>query len=368
MAYTKGLRTVTAGFTRAQLIDAWGEVLADIGLMANSTAWYDSFTTTSSQNAGTEFRVVEEVIDASKTYGKVYHVFAVFPDGETSGTNPNSLFYSICSGWDNVNHQYVGTDGVDYPGPSSYKDPSLMPFTSFTSYYASIFDTSNAADVLFHTFNETNQPSYVLVETADENFIVGYHSFTGSDLREPDLLDTFMTNGLWGVNASRSLVEKTAGYGVTLPRCLTGIDRTTDGDRSNYATIQGYYNGWSTTSGRSISLMQYYPESSGLIPILASQQGALDPAIQAYEYQPRYLGVRNMPFDPTAYIDKTFGANAVMMIGYNFDGNAATFQPAVHDSLVVVAGVEEYYVVGGTSQAGNSQSSMTFSIFALRTV
>ncbi len=364
MAYTKSLQTLSAGFSRSELLDFWGELLADIGLMSTATSWYDNFVSTESASLGTEIRVVEEVIDATKAYGKIYHVFGVFPEGTTDGGTPNALWYQTTSGWDAANHEATGTREVDYGG--SYTDMTRNSFSVWPYFFAAIFNSSNASDLRAHVFTETNEPSYILIESS-EDYLIGYHQATISDFREPDLLDAFIPNGLWGMNVS-NFDTLTAGYGTALPRHLSGKLRSSDGDSSYEVPVRREINGWASGSGVDIRILEKDGFSNGLRPFLVSEEGQSDPAMAPYNYQPRYVGIRGIPFDPVVYINKTFGSNVVYLAGYNYDGSAATFQPVTHDSLVVVPGVEEYYVLNSETTNGNDSSSATFFALIIRVV
>jgi hypothetical protein len=92
---TASYTTAGGNYTAANLATAVGDALIGTGIM---TGWHDS-----GSSGGVEYRVLEVVYDASKTYGTTYYIFLF------SGAD---MFYTIASGWNGTSNIPAGVGGA----------------------------------------------------------------------------------------------------------------------------------------------------------------------------------------------------------------------------------------------------------------
>lgn len=313
MAFTVTDFSLTASFTATDLLGKVGEVMADIGLMANATAWYDSFTDTS----GTEVRIVSQT-QGTGTYDTVYHAF--FTKATYDG-----LWYTIYYNWDVATHESLGTANQDHV--SAYEHPDDLATSSWGSYYVQIGIFSTATPLTIETYKSTGETSYVRFKNSAEDILMGVLPSTLTATGQKP-------RSIYGPNTIFGL---TGGYGASLAvlqRSEHGAWHT-NGSSSNDWASQATYTGMAQGG----TLFQAQLFGSMLDPWNHGVDGLGNFTNHALVGD-RYDGVGNIPIMRSAYSDASLGENVV----YIFGNNGASFTPANGDKFIVTAAVEEYRI------------------------
>lgn len=321
MAHTKTDYTIPGGFTGADVLAKWGEVLAGIGLMANATAWHDSFTDVS----GSEVRILAMTYTGvTGTYNTVYHSFMI-------KSSYDGLWYTTYYNWDTAAHRSQGSPYYDHV--YLYENPDNASTASWSNYYVKLFNPSNASDYTITT----------LEGAAGEAPLIWCHNITETGLfyfvptdSAVVVVDDFNTYGpppFMSMNISGTRFYTTP---------LMFLDRSSTG----YGDTGIGTNDWMSTPGIGSHV------SGGNV----GSEGSTD----AYELHTRVgkpaMSLR-VPRSPYFYIAKNHRAagmayNAVF--GDNFalisGETGGSYTPAAGDVLVVSAGVEEYLVLKTVSE------------------
>ena len=313
MAFTVTDFSLAAPFTGTDLLGKVGEAMADIGLMANPTAWHDSFTDT----ASSEVRIVSQT-QGTGTYATVYHAF--FTKAAYDG-----LWYTIYYNWDVATHESLGTASQDHV--SIYEHPDDLSTGSWPSYYTQIgvFSTANALTI--ETYKSTGETSYVRFKNGTEDRLLGVvpSAVTATGQKPRSIYGPSTFFGLTG------------GYGAS----LTVLQRSEhggwhpNGAASNDWASSPTYTGMA--QGGTLTQAQLFP--SLLDPWNVGVDGLGNFTNHALVGD-RYDGVGNIPIMRSAYSDASLGENVV----YIFGNNGASFTPANGDKFIVTAAVEEYLI------------------------
>lgn len=336
MAVTKTDFSLSAGFTIQDILTELGNALANIGVMANATAWYDSYQEANASNyIGSEVRVVEVTIGTG-TYNTVYHVFMI--NQGTSAEAIPTLRYSMWADWNPVTHQSDGVDYYDHWG--IYDDPyhnnigndgvrrSLMSFNNVGPYTISAIKSSPTGNCNWLYLTGVNQ-------TAIIGFIlptVSLQSGRNFNNNIPCVATGWgLINGLSTIQQAQALRGSYIGGGWTdsggdgracFPTCdVAGWNRG-----SAAANVSGNGRGWNT----GYTLWAGYPTMA--------VTKTSDQATQTHRYDSTGV-VTQIPFARQLYSDCHTGDMGMMYM------ETSAFVPATGDTIVVSAGVEEYLLL-----------------------
>lgn len=314
MAFTVTDFSLAASFTSANLLAKVGEVMADIGLMANATAWYDSFTDTS----GSEVRIVSQT-QGTGTYDTVYHAFA------TKSTY-DGLWYTIYYNWDVATHESLGTNNEDHVG--SFTSPDGISPSSWVSYYVKIGSFSTASALTIETYQATGDTSYVRFKNGTEDRLMGVipSTVTATGQKPRSIYGPNTIFGLAGAYGASLSVLKRSEHGAWHP----------NGTSSNDFQSSPTYTGMA--DGGTLSQAQLF---GGLVdPWNVGVDGIGGTTVTHTLVGDRYDGVANIPVMRSAYSDASLGENLVYIFGHN----GGAFTPANGDKFIVTAAVEEYLI------------------------
>jgi hypothetical protein len=318
MAHTKTDYVLSAGFTPADILTKLGEVFAGLGLMANSTAWFDSFTDTS----GSEVRILAMTYTGnSGTYDTVYHSFM-------TKSAYDGLWYTVYFNWNATTHQSDGTALYDHV--SSYEHPDDLSTGSWANYYVCLALPSDASDYTITTHEGSST----------ETSLIQFHN-SGESRLFYFLPTTTVTYGISDYNT----------YGpASLMSMRIYIDELyLGGTMFTYRTSLGYPdtgisgNDWQLNPLLGSHLIGGSVGETGLSvnASLASICGKPNMSRRSGQYRtPYYMLARNYWAAGPSF-NAVFGENLAFIIGDNDN----SFSPAVGDTLVVSAGVEEYEVL-----------------------
>ena len=337
MAFTETDFSLTAGFTSANLLAKVGEVFADIGIMANATAWFDSFTDTSSS----EVRIIEQT-QGTGTYNTLYHAFFV-------KAAYDGLWYTQYYNWDVTTHESLGTASKDHV--STYEHPDDVSTSSWGNYYTKIGIFTTASDLTIKTYRNAGDTSYVRFANGSEYKLMGVipSSVTGSGQTPRTIYGPNTVFGLSTTGGSVLCILQRSEHGAW----------HANGAGSNDFTANPTYTGMSIGGGQS---------SGQLFGILTDPWNfglsGIGNAIPQTLVGDRYDGVANIPIMRTAYSDASLGANLV----YVFGNNAGSFTPTANDKFIVTAGVEEYLIHDVNTSLTTNADGYEFVAVCLRTV
>ena len=359
VAYTVTDLTLAAGYTNVQALDFMGDIFHAMGLMSSSTGWYDTHTSTS----GVEVRVIEEVVDASKNYGKIYHLLST---EAVDGGSYAKIYYGTTSGWDVSTHSSTGANVLDYAGSSSSNSWSLGNLWQF---HTSIINLQSAGEFKAKVFTESGYPSLVHLYTPSRRVNIGWIGTDASDWRSDVDFDAFMPVSIFGIKGQGSTANITGGYGHVIPRSCYGITPNTSGNNGQQCTVPTDITGWATAGGQAQTYLFNGTGMAlwGLNPNLTTTNSAAaanDPDQGPYASADRFEGANYLPLPSKLYNSKTLGPSLVHMVGRNF----GSFTPAEGDTLVVTPGVEEYYIIGGAGSNSSTSSTFDVSAIMMRTV
>ena len=318
MAHTKTDYVLSAGFTPADILTKLGEVFAGLGLMANSTAWFDSFTDTS----GSEVRILAMTYTGrSGTYDTVYHSFM------TKSTY-DGLWYTVYYNWNATTHQSDGTALFDHV--SSYEHPDDLSPSSWTSYYVCLALPSNASDYTITTYEGSST----------ETSLIRFHNSSESRLFY-FLPTTTVTHGISDYNTygppsfmSMKIYIDELYLGGLMFTQRSSLGYPDSGTSSNDWQLSTAYG--SHYSGGSVSQPGLSVDAS--LPSICGKPNMSRRSSQ--QRTPYYMLARNYWAAGSSF-DAVFGENLAFIIGDNNN----SFSPAAGDTLVVSAGVEEYQVL-----------------------
>jgi hypothetical protein len=143
MAVTKQVYSIGTSWTATQLADTlFKAALIDAGLM---TDWFDSF-----ELSGRQWRVMEVVFDATKTYGKTYYYFTF--DTSQAGV-------AIANGWNTSTRVPTGTQQIDYHRlPSQFSAAQVSNHQSATS-LSFTFNLGNSTELVLNRYTSDDDPS-----------------------------------------------------------------------------------------------------------------------------------------------------------------------------------------------------------------
>ena len=318
MAHTQTDYVLPAGFTPADILTKLGEVFAGMGLMANATAWFDSFTDTS----GSEVRILEMTYTGqSGTYDTVYHSFM-------TKSSYDGLWYTAYFDWNATTHESDGASNFDMI--SSYEHPDDVATSQWSSYYICLALPSNASDYTITTHEGSST----------ETSLIQFHN-SGESRLFYFLPTTTVAYGISDYN--------TYGPPTFMSMKLSGDSLYLSGMLFTYRTSLGYAD--TAASGNDWTLNSSY--GSHYIGGAVNQVGlSVDATLETIcgkpkmnrrsgqERTPYYMLARNY-WAAGCSFDAVFGENLAFIMGENSD----SFSPAVGDTLVVSAGVEEYEVL-----------------------
>lgn len=334
MAATRTDFTLTAGFTADNLLDKLGEVFFSAGLMTSATAWHDSFVDTN----GTRVRIMAEVV-ASGARGTVYHAF--FCPNNSSFSTDRHLHYTYYASWDTTLHQATGTTNFD--NQQGYKNPDAVPTGYWVRYFNKIAEMSNSADATYSLFTSTGVKSALLHITAPgEARNLGF-ALPGATLNSNCTdFTNFCPPGMYAVAVNPGGNVKPEAYIFPLSMLKSdyifgaGTDAASTYKWSTNASKLGYVSG----NGQN-ELGHFRQELSNIHPPYPKVGSTNVPA-------DGYYGVNNIRLFNGFYTDVTSGD-----VGFIYGINTG-FDPAVGDTLVVSAGVEEYLVISVNITSGSA--------------
>ena len=346
MAYTKTDFSLAAGFTPADVLDKLGEVFAQMGVMSTATDWYDEFTDTN----GSTVKIMRMVYNGD-TYGTIYHAF--FHKATFDG-----IWYTAYYNWDLATHESLGTFGLDHV--SQYEHPDDLSASSWSSYYSKIDSFDNAAATSFSTFTEGNEIPWLFIVTAGGQRFVGFVPTTQQPTVGIYDHNTLGPMSMLGANCNSLPTLSTT---CLLNRAITGSvhsDGTSGGDWAPSAAMSGLELGGGITRVRLTGLMDN--SSGGAAPWGISPQGSSYNS----EISTMYTGILDLPIAANVYPDLGLGAGFMMMSGWN----EAAWTPQHSDTIVITAGVEEYFVVRASPQLTTNFGiyGANWFVYALRVV
>ena len=322
MAHTKTDYVLPAGFTPADILTKLGEVFAGLGLMANSTAWFDSFTDT----GGSEVRILAMTYTGrSGTYDTIYHSFM-------TKSAYDGLWYTIYYNWNATTHQSDGAALFDHV--SSYEHPDDLTATSWSSYYVNLALPSNASDYTITTFEGSST----------ETSLIQFHN-SGESRLFYFLPTTTVAYGISDYN--------TYGPASLMSMKLDGDDLYLAGLMFTGRTSLGYAdtgtssNDWQLSTSFGSHYLGGSVTEYGLSVNASLTSICGKPIMNRRSTEnrtPYYMLARNYWAAGSSF-DAVFGENLAFIMGDNNN----SFSPAVGDTLVVSAGVEEYEVLSKAS-------------------
>lgn len=336
MAVTKTDFSLSAGFSIQDIMTELGNALANIGVMANATAWYDSYQeATASNYIGSEVRVVETTVGTG-TYNTVYHCFTI-AQGTSAEATP-VLRYTLYADWNPVTHQ---SDGVDfYDHWSIYDDPyhnnigadgvrrSLMSFNNVGPYTISAIKSNPTGNCNWLYFSGVNQ-------TAIMGFILPTVSLQSGRNFNNNLPCVALG---WGAdNNVSSIVQAQALRGSYIGGGW--VDSGSDGRACSATVASAGWNRGSAALSASGAGRQWYQGYTlwAAYPTMAVTK-TTDQPTQTHLFDSTAV-VTQIPFARQLYSDCHTGDMGMMYI------ETSAFTPANGDTIVVSSGVEEYFLL-----------------------
>ena len=336
---------MAAGFTATDILDVLGSALADLGILSSPTAWYDSFTDT----AGSEVRIVAKT-RGTGTRNTIYSAFFVSSD---------ELWYAHYYNWDIATHESKGAPYYDHANTYEHPDDNT---TSKTSYYARLALMNNSSDntISAITSAEGNM-GFIHIKSPSESRVYGTaldsatldpNVPTFDDVGPTGWIGMNIPGGFQGTTTSRPMMYAGALH-VLKADLLFGF-----GDQSTTASDYNVKNTWNGAV------------NSGNIDL-----GAL--SLDVFNYAPPYAtGTR---VDGVAAVGYRFVYRAPLFGGLYTDTHTGdlgvlystdpSFTPSYGDTIVVTAGVEEYYLLKVNEPATSTiEYSNEWSAMAVRTV
>ena len=315
MAFTTNTFTLTTGFSPSDIFVTLGEALADMGVMANATAWYDSFTDTS----GSDVRIVAQTFTAD-TRGTIYHAFFV-------KSSFDGLWYTAYYDWDLATHQSQGTNYYDHP--STYEHPDDLSTGSWSSYYTKIDSFADAGDITFTTYTNSGGWNWCRIVTAGDPRLLAF-SKPSIGLKAGYSYDTAGPMPMWAASDRNFAL-------TSLTRAsIFGGDRVSSTGSYNWASnesLTGLADGGSVYSS---SMFSKSPTNStseiGVAEYNMSMGGG-------FEGPTSYQVITAYPFMPALFDGMNTGD-----FGFASGWNSSAWSPSSGDTLVITAGVEEYLV------------------------
>lgn len=314
MAFTVTDFSLAASFTSADVLTKVGEVMADIGLMANPTAWHDSFTDTSSS----EVRIVAQT-QGTGTYATVYHAF--FTKATYDG-----LWYTIYYNWDVATHESLGAQYEDHP--YIYEHPDDLSLSSWGSYYVKIGNFTTTSALTIETYTSTGETSYVRFKNGSEDRLMGVvpSTVTATGQKPRSIYGPNTIFGLAGAYGAPLAILTRSEQGAWHPNGVTTND---------YAS-NPLYTGMA--EGGTLTTTRLFGDLNN--PWNVGVDGIGGTTVNHALVGDRYDGVGNIPIMRSAYSDASLGENLVYIFGHN----GGAFTPSNGDKFIVTAAVEEYLI------------------------
>ena len=315
MAFTTNTFTLTTGFSPADIFVTLGEVLADMGVMTNATAWHDSFTDTS----GSDVRIVAQVFTGD-TRGTIYHAF--FMKSSFDG-----LYYTAYYNWDVATHQSQGAPYYDHTG--TYEHPDDFGSGSWLNFYTKIDSFADAGDITFTTFKDSGSWNWCRIVTAGDPRLIGFQK-PSVGLKAGFSYNDVGPMSMWGVSDTN--LAMTA---VTRATILSG-ERVSSTGAYNWTSTSDLTGLLANGSRVTASLFSKNPASTSTdigIGVYGMCLGG------GYDGGTAYQVVHSYPFMPAVFDGMNTGE-----LGFAVGFNSNSWTPAAGDTLVVSAGVEEYLV------------------------